>query len=455
MTLWDSLKNEMLKNPFQIVCENNAKMTYEELVIFSESFSKKLKNEKCCAILCESELAAAMALLSCFAAGVTAVPLSAKYGVVHCEKILNTISPTAIITDMNESLQVTHLADAKYITPSIHPALIMCTSGTTGTPKGAMLTEENIIANTTDIIDYFDISRQDYILISRPLYHCAVLTGEFLVSLLSGAKIRFHSGTFNPKVLLDILTEHKITVFCGTPTLLSIMAKFRQAASKVSLRSICISGECMDEKTASKIATTFPNTYIYHVYGLTEACPRVCFMPPYLFKDNMSYVGKPLKSVQIKLVKENGETANLNEEGILWVKGPNVMVGYYNAPEQTARVLRDGWLCTGDIGLINEKGFLKILGRSDDLIIRGGMNIYPQEIESTLKTDSRVNEVMVYKVKGPIFGEQIGLKISGDFSDTAEVRKLCSEILPSFQIPSQITLLDELPKNGTGKIIRR
>ena len=130
------------------------------------------------------------------------------------------------------------------------------------------------------------------------------------------------------------------------------------------------------------------------------------------------------------------------------------MLGYYGESEKTSAVLKDGWLCTGDIALINDAGYIKIKGRSDDLIIKSGMNVYPAEIEGVLKQDFRVKEVLVYGYRDSI-GTQIGMKLVGDFRSTEEVKQLCMKVLPSFQVPSAIELMDELPKNGSGKIIRR
>lgn len=454
MKLWNYIKDKMLMHPDQEICEETAKMTYEDVVIYVEHISKMIAGEKCCAIICASEMMASIALLACFASNVTAVPLSTRYGKLHYKKILDFIGPSSIITDAQGELQLFHLKDPSYIEPKIHPALIMCTSGTTGKPKGAMLTEENIITNVTDICEYLNILPLDRILIARPLYHCAVLTGEFLSSLVKGVNVRFYSERFNPKIMLDTITEYGITVFGGTPTLLSMMARFGRNATECPLSTICISGECMSSDVGKKIADSFPGADIYHVYGLTEASPRVSYLPPHLFLKNPDCVGVPLKSVTLKIVKSNGQIAEKNEEGILYVKGGNVMAGYYNAPEQTSKMLSNGWLCTGDIAVINSDGLLKIKGRSDDLIIRGGMNIYPQEVEGVLKKDPRVREVLVYKIENRHNGVQVGMKIAGDFACVDDVKKLCSEVLPSFQIPTSIELLDELPKNGSGKIIR-
>lgn len=455
MTLWKYLKNRMNFNLQQTVCENDTSLTFEEMIMFAEKFAKKLRGIKCCAVLCQSEMAAGIAILSCFAAEVTAVPLSRRYGELHCNKILDAISPDAVITDQDGDLQIVYIEKSNYIEPRIHPALIMCTSGTTGVPKGAMLTEKNILTNIWDIISYFDIESSDSILISRPLYHCAVLTGEFLTALVKGTSIRFYSGVFNPAFVLKILEEYQITAFCGTPTLLSMMARFKRKTDVDFLKHICISGECMSLETGSRIANTFSNAKIYHVYGLTEASPRVSYLPPHCFKEYADCVGVPLRSVSLKIISSRGTPANTNEIGTLWVKGDNVMAGYYNNPEKTAESLKDDWLCTGDLALFTRNGLLKIIGRADDLIIKAGMNIYPQEIENALKLDYRVKDVFVRSYTDDKLGVQIELNITGDFSDVAEVKALCHTNLSSYQIPTRINLIDEIPKNGSGKIIRR
>ncbi len=455
MNLWKYLKNKMQLNLQQEICENNVSMTFEEMIVFAEEFSKKLEGIKCCAILCQSEMAASMALLSCFAADVTALPLSQRYGQLHCNKILDAISPDAVITDQDGDFRVVYVDHSIYSQPDVHPALIMCTSGTTGVPKGAMLTETNIVTNVSDIVSYFGIEKTDTILISRPLYHCAVLTGEFLVALVKGVKIRFYSGTFNPTVVLKLLKQYKITAFCGTPTLLSMMARFKRGTNDDCLRHICISGECMSKETGLHIAEVFPNADIYHIYGLTEACPRVSYLPPNKFVEHADCVGVPLRSVSLKILSPEGESVDINEIGTLWVKGDNVMAGYYNNPEKTSEVLKNGWLCTGDLALFTDEGLLKIKGRADDLIIKAGMNIYPQEIESALKHDSRVKDVLVSGYTDDKLGVQIELNITGDFPGVSDVKELCRSNLSSYQMPTRINLLDEMPKNGSGKIIRR
>ena len=454
MKLWNYLKEKMLNHPNQLVCEGNAEISFEDLVVWVEAFSKRLDGLNSCAILCQSEMAAAMSLLVCVAKGVTAIPLSIRYGEKHCSKIIETISPEAIITDANGKFEVLDIAESKYQAPKEHPALIMCTSGTTGNPKGAMLSESNIITNVTDIASYFAIEETDTILISRPLYHCAVLTGEFLTALVKGTKIRFYSEQFNPMKMLELIRDYKITAFCGTPTLLGMMARLKKSICTDTLKHICISGECMGKEIGLRIADAFSHSDIYYVYGLTEACPRVSYLPPHLFRKHPDCVGYPLKSVSLKLKNEHAQECAPNEDGFLWVKGGNIMMGYYNEPKKTEDILKDGWLFTGDIATITDEGLLKIKGRCDDLIIKGGMNIYPVEIESVMKLDIRTKDVLVYGIKTR-YGTQIGMTISGDYKSIEEVKRACMDYLPPFQVPAFISIVEELPKNGTGKIIRR
>lgn len=454
MRLWKEIKQKMLEHPEQTISENNMSDTYENLVYMVEEKASEMRGKyRCCAIICDSELATAKAVLSCFAADITAVPLSKKYGKNHYDKIVELIGPDAIITDKEDNIIIEKQDNPSYCPPQIHPAVIMCTSGTTGIPKGVMLTEDNLLTNVTDISAYFNVDYNDTILIARPIYHSAVLTGEFLLSLWKGLKIEFYSDTFNPPAIYLLLQKKHITTFCGTPSLIKMMIKFVRNYDEFPIKHLCISGECMSYNDGKEIRALLPNSEIYHVYGLTEASPRVSYLPPDLFGKYHDCVGIPLNSVEIKIIKENSIPAELDEYGVLYIKGNNVMSGYYKNRELTDKVIKDGWLNTNDIATITSDGFLKIKGRADDMIIKGGMNIYPQEIENTLKADKRTREVLAY---GYTDSNQtkIGIKISGDFNNIKEVHYMCMNLLPSFQVPSRITIVESIPKTITGKIKR-
>ena len=324
-----------------------------------------------------------------------------------------------------------------------------------GTPKGAMLSETAIITNVNDIGDYYALNESDTLLIARPLYHCAVLTGEFLTALTKGTRILFCSDIFNPSQLLSLMKDNSVTAFGSTPTVLRTLARFAKMQGAPTLEHLVISGECLSENVARTIRDAFPKTSIYHVYGLTEASPRVAFLPPDQFDQFPENVGQPLNSVQLQIRNSDGTQAPNGTEGILWVRGKNVMQGYYKNLGKTKATLQKGWLCTGDIAVIESNGWLKIKGRNDDLIIRSGMNIYPAEIEGELKQDPRTRDVLIYKVENEKLGTQIGLKISGEFQDEREVREMCSSLLTPYQMPSLIELVARLPHNGSGKTVRK
>ena len=455
MMLWKYIEEKMLQHPSSNLMEEGVSMTYEEAVIFAKAFAQSLDGS-CYAILCRSELFSALAVLSCIAAGVPFVPMSYRYGRKHCEKIFNTIHPEYAITDVLGELQVVELEEGAYRKPEgEQPAAILCTSGTTGAPKGVMLSERNLLTNLMDIRRYFAVGPMDKILIARPLYHCAVLTGEFFISLCRGVNICFFNGGLDPAGILQVLKKEGITVLCGTPTMLSALARFgRRATAASAVRTIAVSGECLDTARARFIENAFPAAKIYHVYGLTEASPRVTCLPAEQFAADGTCVGYPLHSVRLRVVDRRGKPVFPGEAGELCVQSESVMLGYYDDPAGTAAVLRGGWLHTGDMAVMRRDGLVKIQGRKDNMIIRGGMNIYPQEIEKILAMDPRVFEVLAYGIPDALSGEKIGLRIVGAFTNRDEVLRMCRRLLLPYQMPAVVEIVDSLPKNGSGKIIR-
>ena len=454
MKLWNEIRKCLIENEKQKVCEGKTDNTYGGLLAFAESCAGLIVKYKCVAVMCDSELMAAKAILTCFAAGVTALPIPTRYGSVYCERILSFVKPDAMITDRGGMPEIVPLK-AGYEVTDADPALIMCTSGTTGEPKGVMLTEENVLTAVSDITAYFDIGGDDTILIPRPLYHCAVLTGEFLTAIFKGCRICFYSGALNPVAVPELVRLCGATVLCGTPTFWRLLISFmRRAGTMLPLGKIQVSGECLDCDTAYALADMFPAAKIYSVYGLTEASPRVSALPPELFPKRCDSVGLPLRSVEVKVIKSDGSEADYGEEAVLYVKGGNVMAGYYRNAEKTAEVLCGGWLCTGDIAVIYSDGLIAIKGRADDMIIKGGMNIYPREIEEALRADRRVDEVMAYSYTGKSGMTEIGIKISGRFGSVQEAARLCHTVLPPHEVPSRIEIVRTLEKNGFGKIRR-
>lgn len=450
MALWEYIREKMRAHPKQVVCENQASMTYEELCIFAESYAGKLDAEYY-GVYCNSEMAAAMMVLACIAAGKPVIPFPVRYGREICVKIWERATPPYMITDFDEYLNPTPIPTGKR--PKSLPSstsVVLFTSGSTGTPKGIMLTEKNLLANIKDICSYFPIGTEDTILISRPLYHSSVLTGEFLVSLCAGAKIVFSSEAFHPLRILNLMKENRVTAFGSTPTLMTALSRFVRKPEELSVQLLSISGECIMDGMAKSIRRAFPTAKVYCGYGLSEAAPRVAYLPPDLFDTTPTSAGQPLPSVKIKILRDNGQEASRCEVGEVVVKGPNIMAGYFGDTARTKAVRKNGWLSTGDLGCIGPDGMLYIKGRKDDMIIRAGMNIYPAEIENALSQDGRCRDVQAYgyEKNGT---QEIGIAISGDFSSTEEVLQLCRERLSGYQIPTKIEIVKEGERLAGGK----
>ena len=454
MILWEYIKKKMLGHPTQTVNENGASMTFEELCIFAENYAEKLTADYY-GILCSSELATAMALLSCIAAGKPTVIMPVRYGRATYERIWDRADPPCVITDTGGGLSIIPVSSSERPeAPNTNTAVILYTSGSTGAPKGIMLSRDNLICNIKDICSYFPITSNDTILISRTLYHSSVLTGEFFVSLCAGAKIVFTSVSFQPLNILRLLKTNNVTVFGSTPTLMTMLSRLVRTPQELSVRLLSISGECMTEGMARAIRKAFPNADIYCGYGLSEASPRVAYLPAEDFDEDPTCAGIALPSVKIRIARLDGKDAARGEIGEVLVKGNNVMIGYFDDIERTRKTIKHGWLHTGDLGYIGENGRLYIKGRKDDMIIRAGMNIYPAEIENVLSADNRIRDIQVYGYEKNDT-QEIGMTVSGDFTSPDEIMSLCKQYLSSYQIPSRIELVDEIEKSVGGKRKRR
>lgn len=450
MKLWETLREKMLLHPEKTVKEKNASVTYEELVVMAEHYASKFPKTPCIGIFCESEMAAAIGILACFAAGITAIPLPRKYGKELCLKMIERAGISLLFTDRAAPDRLIELRTQENKEIPENVAVILFTSGSAGVPKGVMLTDENLLANIKSISSYFPICKYDKVLIARTLYHSSSLTSDLLVSLWNGADIVFTSGPYQPMEILKLFRDEQITVFGSTPTLLFGLVPFSNRFPN-RIRLFSISGECMTEGMAKAIRAAFPMAKVFCGYGLTEASPRVAYLPAERFADQPTVAGIPVSGVQCRIIGGNGhEERTPNTVGELAVRGENVMLGYFSDPEQTAKTLKNGWLYTGDLAKIDEDGFLSVIGRKDDLIIRAGMNIYPAEIENTLSSDARVREVMAYGYSDGNT-QQIGLRICGDFRSLAEVAELCKQTLAPYQQPSKIELADRLERGVTGK----
>lgn len=455
--LFHFIKERMKRYPQAIIGDTEGnRWSYNEFLNRTDGLAKQLTRHKY-GIICQSELSTALALMACFQAGITAVPISAGYGDVSQKKILENCELSCVLSDTHGSLSEEFVRQEVAESENLNDvALMMCTSGTTGVPKAAMLTDRNILSNLLDIEQYFPLSKTDRILIHRSLCHAAVLVGEFLAALSKGSDIIFDKTEFDPVRTLLNSERFDITVMCGTPTFFYRFCRFAMRRPKhPTLRMIAVSGECMRERTASLICTALPDVLVYHVYGLTEAAPRVSWLPPNLFKMKPLSVGIPLVSEKIKVTNEKGLTVQTGELGELWVYGPNVMKGYYKDRKTTNITIQNNWLKTGDIAYLDEENHLFICGRRDDLIIRAGLNIYPAEIENQLQGEDCIEEVLVRRYDTEIGQKLLFYVVPKSSQVTSEIifRK-CRDKLPPQHWPDKIVITQSLRRSASGKIKR-
>lgn len=343
-------------------------------------------------------------------------------------------------------------------------SVLMYTSGTTGKPKGVMLSEENIWNNTLGFGDAVEVSEDDRMLMALPLFHAYGLTVT-LYGFIKGATIALVPN-FNPRRILSMVTEEHITVLPLVPTLFSFMAEALPKLDPTAFSSlkVCISGGASLPPALLKHLENTANITILEGYGLTETAPVIAV-------NRMSRgsipgsVGLPLFNVDVRLRDEAGNVIEVkpgeaSSEGEIEVKGPNVMLGYYGMPEVTAETLtEDGWLKTGDLGRFDDEGNLYISGgRKKDLIIKAGENIAPLRIEQVLYQHPAVQDACVFGVPDPKLGEDIFAAITlkeGQHVEPAALKKFCREHLTPYLTPSYIRVYDEMPKNATGKILKK
>jgi len=335
-------------------------------------------------------------------------------------------------------------------------ALILYTSGTTGRPKGAMLSHKNLYSNAKDSADYLQIGGNDRVIAALPMFHVFCLTVALNAPLMNGGTVLI-LPKFSPQEVFRLTKEYDVTVFAGVPTMYNYLLQSGKKQTDVfeNVQLFISGGASMPVALLKEFEQTF-NVRIQEGYGLSEASPVTCFNPLDRPRKPGS-IGKSIVNVENKVVDEFGEEVEPGEVGELIVRGPNVMLGYYKLPEETAMTLKDGWLYTGDMARMDDEGYFYIVDRKKDLILVGGYNVYPREVEEVLYSHPNVTEVAVIGLPHEESGEIVaGFVVVDDPQLTEEdLKKYCKEQLINYKVPAKIEFLDELPKNTTGKILRK
>lgn len=339
-------------------------------------------------------------------------------------------------------------------------ASIIFTSGSTGTPKGVMLSHANIVANTFSICQSLRLDRNDIQMVVLPFFYVmgkSLLNTHFAV----GGSIVINNKFAFPASVVKQMSDEKVTGFSGVPSTFAYLlhrSPLKTYQNKLgSLRFCAQAGGHMPRQLKVELRQALPpHTDIYIMYGATEASARLSCLAPERFADKLDSIGKPIAGVSMRVRNKSGREVPPGEIGELVGSGPNIMMGYWNDPEGTRKVLDSNGYHTGDMGYQDEEGYIFLTGRKDNLLKVGGHRINPQEVEDALMTTRLLMEVAVVGIPDDLLGNRlvaIAAPIENDCNEN-QILSDCAQLLPKYKLPSEIKLVGTLPKNANGKIDR-
>jgi long-chain acyl-CoA synthetase len=336
-------------------------------------------------------------------------------------------------------------------------AVILYTSGTTGRPKGAELTHANLTRNAElTATTLLKSGTADVVMGCLPLFHVFGLTCGLNATIASGSTLTL-LPRFDPGKALEIIQRDRVTIFEGVPTMYAAMLHHTGERPDVSSLRLCVSGgAAMPVEVLRGFEEAF-GCIILEGYGLSETSPVASFNHPDKVRKPGS-IGTPIAGVEMRLIDVDGADVPPGEVGEIAIRGHNVMKGYWGRPDATAEAIQDGWFRTGDLARVDEDGYYYIVDRKKDLIIRGGYNVYPREIEEVLYEHPDVAEAAVIGIPHAELGEDVGAAVKlkpGGTATPADLRAFARERVAAYKYPRHIWIVDDLPKGPTGKILRR
>jgi long-chain acyl-CoA synthetase len=457
--------------------EENNRWTYAELTDVANriaaALNERVKGDTVGILLLNSQKYIAT-LMGIWKAGKTAVPLNYLLPPADLGFIIKDSGMSGLVSSQffNQALAaikplfgegVILMADEPDFVPSSappvqteyrDPALYLYTSGTTARPKGVILTHDNLLANVESCQRAGEFDSRDGFLCLLPFFHTYAITGTFLLPLLTGSKMVL-VDRFQPLKVLGLIQEHKISVLLAIPSMYRVLAATEGNFDLSSVRFPISGGEPMPPAIAEAFEKRF-KVPIYEGYGQTEAAPVVTLNRPGASKPGT--IGPPIPGVEVAIWDDQNRVLPAGEVGEIMVRGGNVMRGYHHLPEETAKTITGGWLHTGDLGKLDDEGFVIITGRKKELIISAGENIYPREIEEVLALHPKVKEVAVIGVKDDVRGEvpkAFVMVREGMSADEKELRSFCRENLANYKVPKHFELVSDLPRSPTGKVLKR
>src|SRR5688572_9615707 len=415
------------------------------------------------------------ALLGVWKAGKTPVPLNYLLPPQELAFIIKDSGMSALITSQYFAQAVAAvkplfgekgvilMADAPDFAPPVSqaaapsykdPALYLYTSGTTGKPKGVVLTHRNLASNVDSCQIAGGFDHRDSFLCLLPFFHTYAITGTILLPLLNGSKMVLVKQ-FQPMKVMKLIEDHAISVFLAIPSMYRVLAHTEGDFNLKSVRFPISGGEPLPSAVGEAFEKRF-GVPIFEGYGQTEASPVISLNVP--SKRKSGTVGPALPGVEIAIWDEQKNPVGTDVVGEIMVRGPSVMDGYYNLPEETSKTITREWLHTGDLGKMDPEGFVTITGRKKDLIISAGENIYPREIEEVLVLHPKVKEVAVIGVKDEVRGEvpkAFVIAKEGMTIEEKELRSFCREKLAGYKVPKYYDVIADFPRTPSGKVLKR
>lgn len=366
------------------------------------------------------------------------------------------------VLDLGEVVARSEPAPADLGTIPLDLAALIYTSGSTGNPKGVMMTHANMVFAAGSISEYLRLEAGDRIMNVLPLAFDYGLY-QLLMSVRLGATLALERSFVFPAETLNRLEAEEITVFPGVPTVYATLLGLRIERTFPSVKRLTNTAAALPPDFHDRLAERFPNALIFRMYGLTE-CKRVSYLEPELVHEKPTSVGRPIPGTEAFVLDEEGRPVTPGETGVLYVRGPHVMAGYWRAPDLTAHMLKEGptpgerMLCTHDFFTVDEDGFLYFVGRSDDIIKTRGEKVSPIEVENALYGIEGVREAAVIGIPDDLLGEAVRAYVvleDGVERTDHEIIATCRTRLESFMVPKEVVFLDELPKTATGKIRKK
>ncbi|MFG2374980.1 long-chain fatty acid--CoA ligase [Streptomyces sp. NPDC048504] len=336
---------------------------------------------------------------------------------------------------------------------------LMYTSGTTSRPKGVRITYGNLQAKNLAHIVHFGLTAADTTLVCGPLYHVGGLDMPALGVLYAGGSVVLQRK-FDPQGVLDAIEKHRVTNVWLAPAMVNAVLEVpdREEYDTSSVRFILGGGEKTPEPVLRRVMTAFPNAWFADAYGLTETVSGDTFLDREHALTKLGSVGRPVPHTRVRIVDDTGKEVPAGELGEITLRGPKVFAGYWRDEKATAAALRDGWFHTGDIGHVDEDGFLFIDDRKKDMIVSGGENIATPEVERVLYEHPAVLEAAVVGIDHPRWGEVPRAFVvfrPGERAGPEELREFCRARLAKFKVPARFDIVDELPRTPSGKVLKR